>query len=123
MSRRRGVSLVEVLVATVLLAVGVTGTLASLAAAGRLRETARGREAVAAAMRERLSWFEAVACRPETASGSLTRSDGVRLRWTVAPLETDSLHGGGRRAAALVAERGTAQRAQRLELHTARPCT
>lgn len=122
MHRQRGVSLVEVLVATVLLAVGVTGTLASLAAAGRLRESARGREEVAAAMRERLAWFEAMACRPETASGTLTRSDGVRLTWTVAPLDVDSVHGVGRRTATLVAEQGPAPRTQRLALHTARPC-
>lgn len=122
MHPQRGVSLVEVLVATVLLAVGITGTLASLAAAARLREDARGREAVAAAMRERLAWFEAVGCVPETSSGDATRADGVRLAWIIAPLEDDSVAGGRRRTAALIAERGPSGRTQRLALHTSRPC-
>jgi prepilin-type N-terminal cleavage/methylation domain-containing protein len=62
MRMRRGVSLLEVVVATVLLAVGVTGTLASLAAAERLRRSARGHEALAAAALDRLAWFRAAAC-------------------------------------------------------------
>lgn len=59
---RRGVSLLEVVVATVLLTVGIAGALSSLAAAERLRRSARGREALAAAALDRLAWFRAAAC-------------------------------------------------------------
>jgi Tfp pilus assembly protein PilV len=59
---RRGTSLVEVLVATVLLAVGVAGTLAALASAARLRTAARAQERVAAAGAEAFSAFVAEGC-------------------------------------------------------------
>jgi Tfp pilus assembly protein PilV len=59
---RRGVSLLEVVVATVLLTVGVAGTLSSLAVAEQLRRSARGGDALAAAARDRLAWFQAAAC-------------------------------------------------------------
>jgi len=59
---RRGTSLVEVLVATVLLAVGVAGTLAALAASARLRTAARAEERVAATALEAFSAFVARGC-------------------------------------------------------------
>jgi Tfp pilus assembly protein PilV len=59
---RRGSSLVEVLVATVLLAVGVAGTLSALAAAARLRTAARAQERVAATALEAFSAFVARGC-------------------------------------------------------------
>lgn len=62
MTSRRGVSLVEVLVAAVLLAVGVGGALSALVAAARLRDRAGTREAVVRAVEARLGWFAATAC-------------------------------------------------------------
>ena len=62
MQLRVGVSLVEVLVAAVLLAVGVSGALSALTGAARLRTGAALRERVAEAAEARLSWFEGRAC-------------------------------------------------------------
>ena len=62
MSSRRGVSLVEVLVATVLLAIGVAGCVAALQAASRLRLDAATRESATATVERRLTWFESRAC-------------------------------------------------------------
>ncbi|MBL8998427.1 MAG: prepilin-type N-terminal cleavage/methylation domain-containing protein [Gemmatimonadetes bacterium] len=80
MSVRRGVSLVEVLVAAVLLAVGVAGALSALVGAARLRAGALLREALADRADARLSWFEGAAC---SAPDSLIRSDGAPIeeRW------------------------------------------
>ena len=58
----RGVSLVEVLVAALLLAIGVGGCVQALLAAGRLRAQAAGRERLARAVESRLAWFEGHAC-------------------------------------------------------------
>lgn len=62
MAQRTGVSLVEVLVATVLLSIGVAGCVAALQAASRLRLDAAMRENAAAAVDRRLTWFESRAC-------------------------------------------------------------
>lgn len=86
---RRGVTLVEVLVSAVLLAIGIGGCLSALVGAARLRAGAAQREALADAAEARLSWFEARGCAGaasgirEAASGSL----GGRLReeWRVEP--------------------------------------
>lgn len=80
MSGRRGVSLVEVLVAAVLLAVGVAGALSALAGAARLRAGAQLRESLADRADARLSWFEGAAC---ATPDSLLRSDGTPIeeRW------------------------------------------
>jgi prepilin-type N-terminal cleavage/methylation domain-containing protein len=59
---RAGVTLTEVLVAAVLLAVGVAGCLGALSTAVRLRTGAAAREAMAAATHDRLTWFEANGC-------------------------------------------------------------
>lgn len=59
---RRGVTLIEVLVATVLLAIGIGGSLGALATALRFRTDAAARERLAATAHDRLSWFEAVGC-------------------------------------------------------------
>jgi Tfp pilus assembly protein PilV len=67
MRSRAAVSLVEVLVATVLLAIGVAGSVAAFVAAARGRMTAAAREGAAAAADRRLAWFEAVGCTtPDT---------------------------------------------------------
>jgi len=62
MSARRGFSLVEVLVASILLTVGVAGSLSALVTAARLRALASAREAVAQALDSRLDWFATNAC-------------------------------------------------------------
>jgi prepilin-type N-terminal cleavage/methylation domain-containing protein len=62
MARRSGVSLVEVLVATVLLAIGVAGCVAALQAASRLRLDAATREGAVATVERRLTWFESRGC-------------------------------------------------------------
>lgn len=59
---RLGVSLTEVLVATVLLAVGIGGTLGALATSLRMRNGASAREMVAAAAHDRLTWFDRTGC-------------------------------------------------------------
>jgi hypothetical protein len=64
---RSGVSLVEVLVSTVLLAVGVAGCLAAMQVAAHLRLEAAARESVALSAAGRLAWFEARGCAvPDT---------------------------------------------------------
>jgi Tfp pilus assembly protein PilV len=62
MRSRPGVSLVEVLVAAVLLAVGVSGAVSALVAAARLRDRAGTREAVVRVVEARLGWFSGSAC-------------------------------------------------------------
>ncbi len=87
MQSRRGVSLIEVLVATVLLAVGIGGTLSSLAATARLRESASARERLAAEALDRLAWFEARACAQLDTSEQVTTAERIALEWRV----TDSV--------------------------------
>jgi Tfp pilus assembly protein PilV len=83
MHQRPGVSLVEVLVAAVLLAVGIGGTLSSLAATSRLRDWARQRERLAAEALDRLAWFEARACAQSDTMERLTTADRLTLDWAV----------------------------------------
>jgi type II secretory pathway pseudopilin PulG len=93
---RRGTSLVEVLVATVLLAVGIAGTLGSLAAAARLRTAARAQERVGAVAVEAFSNFVADGCAisdslvTDTTDGPQARVRVVRLA-DRASLELDVL--------------------------------
>lgn len=114
MCSRRGVSLIEVLVATVLLAVGIGGTLSALAASARLRALARDREQLAAEALDRLAWFEARACAQGDTTEQVTTIDRVAIDWGV----TDS---GGRRLLRFRAERGGV-RPQRLALRTSWRC-
>lgn len=83
MPQRRGVSLIEVLVATVLLAVGISGTVASLAATARMRMIARDRESLAAAALDRLSWFEVRACAQLDTFERATQPDSALVEWQV----------------------------------------
>lgn len=79
---RRGVTLVEVLVASVLLAVGVGGTMGAIVAAARLRERAGRREALVRVAEARLAWFTRAAC----ASGDTVltmRAAGIDETWRV----------------------------------------
>lgn len=62
MPNHRGVSLVEVLVAALLLTIGVAGSLSALLASARLRTRASVRESVAQTLESRLGWFAARAC-------------------------------------------------------------
>lgn len=117
MSARPALSLVEVLVATVLLAVGICGTLASLAAAERLRADAQRRERLAAEVSARLAWFDAVGCTAAAASGTSTSADGVGVTWTLEPLDADSV-----RRLEIDAGNGAGRRALQLSIATARLC-
>jgi prepilin-type N-terminal cleavage/methylation domain-containing protein len=82
MRSRSGLSLVEVLVASVLLAIGVGGTLSAFTAALRLRINADAREAVAARAHDTLSWFESRSCAAADTAADSSR-DGIRESWTV----------------------------------------
>jgi len=83
MQRRRGVSLVEVLVAAVLLAVGVAGTMNAVVAAVRLRVRADARETAARTVEGRLAWFQRAACAG-TDSLEVIRVDGtIEEAWRI----------------------------------------
>ena len=78
MTNRRGVTLAEVLVAAVLLAVGVGGALGALMTAAQLRTRASVRESVAAVVEARVAWFGAAACG--LVADSVVRAGG---RWRI----------------------------------------
>lgn len=80
---RGGVSLIEVLVAMVLLAIGIAGTLSALAASSQLRNQARMHEELAAEAMNRLAWFESRACAQLDTAESHTTARGVRVAWQV----------------------------------------
>jgi len=84
MHTRPGVSLVEVLVSAVLLAIGIGGALSAFVGAARLRAGAAVREASADAAESRLSWFEARGCTlaDTLVSGAVGR--GLVEEWRVA---------------------------------------
>ena len=114
MRTRSGVSLAEVLVATVLLAVGIGGALSALAAAARLRAQASRSEAVAEAADARVQWFASQGClAPDTV---LRSADGAIVEevWRIArdsagvQLDGAARLGSGARAArlAIAARRG-----------------
>lgn len=81
MKSRRGVTLIEVLVASVLLAIGIAGTLNAMVASARLRLSADAREAVVGLMLDRLAWFEANACSVSDSSGLTRLADGPSATW------------------------------------------
>lgn len=83
MSKRPGVSLVEVLVAMVLLAVGIAGTMSALAAAAQLREQARMREELASEGLERLAWFEGRACAQLDTGAHVVTPRAITIDWQV----------------------------------------
>lgn len=80
MRSQSGVSLVEVLVATVLLAVGINGTLAAVAAAQRLQRDARARDALASLALDRLDWFAHRACGLSDSLGQ-DSARAIRATW------------------------------------------
>ena len=83
MQNRPGVSLVEVLVAAVLLAIGIAGSLNTMVVSLRLRGDADAREAVVGLMLDRLAWFEAHACARADTSGVSRLEGGIEARWTM----------------------------------------
>lgn len=97
MRPRAGVSLAEVLVAAVLLAIGIGGSLSAFSTALRLRTRAAARESASALAQDRLTWFAARGCaigdtgfaRPVGAgreAWAIARdSGGVRLAGAVRP--------------------------------------
>ena len=113
---RRGSSLIEVLVATVLLAVGVAGTLAALAASARLRTAARAEERVAATALEVFSAFIARGC---AVSDSLVTSD---VDSAGAHIDARITRGADRAALALDVSLEVPLLRARTELHAEHPC-
>lgn len=81
MQNRQGVSLVEVLVAAVLLAIGIGGSLQALTLSSRLRVEADAREALAGLMLDRLAWFEARACTASDTAGVTRLARGDEAYW------------------------------------------
>ncbi len=98
MRTRPGVSLVETLVAAVLLMLGIGGSLHALATSARLRSEADAREALSLLLLDRLAWFEALACAGGDTSGvthglrngisSDSSNAGPRLQWRVQAVGT-----------------------------------
>lgn len=82
MRSRRAVSLIEVLVAAVLLAVGIGATLSALTAAARLRERASLRERVARVVADRLARFVADGCVASDTSLAMTVGP-IDERWSI----------------------------------------
>jgi len=78
---RSGVTLTEVLVAAVLLAVGVGGCLGALSTALRLRNGASLREGMAAAAHDRLTWFEAAGCTAGDTVIEIASTAGTSESW------------------------------------------
>ncbi len=81
MRTRPAVSLIEVLVALVLLGIGVSGTLASLSAAQRLRDSARAREELAARASDRLDWFLSAGCAVGDTGSAADTAGRVITSW------------------------------------------
>lgn len=116
MRNRRGVSLVEVLVAAVLLAIGIGGTLQALMASARLRLDADAREAVVGLLLDRLAWFESRACAVADTSGLVRLSDGPTATWRVQRV-------GSRSVLQLEGSRRAGQSAARTSITTSLLCT
>ena len=112
---RRGVSLVEVLVAATLLAVGIAGTLHALLSSARLRLDADRREALVGVLLDRLAWFEAAACAGGDTSGVTRLADGPEARWDVQAV-------GVVRVLTLDGSRGPGGRSTRTHIVTSRRC-
>jgi prepilin-type N-terminal cleavage/methylation domain-containing protein len=115
MTKRRGVTLIEVLVASVLLAIGISGTLNALVASARLRMRADAREAVVGLMLDRLVWFEANACSTPDTSGVTRLPDGPQAQWRMRAV-------GSTRILELQGARGPSALAARTQVLTSLPC-
>jgi prepilin-type N-terminal cleavage/methylation domain-containing protein len=80
---RRAFSLIELLTALVLLAVGLAAYARAAGAVARLENDARLRRLVAAALQARLDTLRAEACG--TARSAESHQQGVHERWSVVP--------------------------------------
>ncbi len=114
MKTRPGVSLVETLVAAVLLMIGVAGSLHALAASARLRHEAAVRERTSSLVHDRLLWFEAGACAGGDTSETQALPGQGRLHWQVTG---DSLQ-----RVLRVELRRAGHAVPRMQLVTRRPC-
>lgn len=115
MRSRRGVTLIEVLVAAVLLGVGITGTLNALVAAARLRLQSDAREAVVGLMLDRLAWFESQACTLADTNGITRLADGPQAEWRLRAV-------GSTRILELTGARRDGASAARTRVVTSLPC-
>lgn len=79
----RAFSLIELLTALVLLAVGLAAYARAAGAVARLENDARLRRLVAAAMQARLDTLQAEACG--AARSGASQQQGVRERWSAVP--------------------------------------
>lgn len=83
MRTRPGVSLVEVLVAALLLAVGVGGSVQTVVTAGRLRAHAAARDRLARVVEARLLWFQGRSCTAPDTTVDSALPRGMHERWHV----------------------------------------
>jgi prepilin-type N-terminal cleavage/methylation domain-containing protein len=82
---RRGFTVVEVLVALVVIAVGLLGVAGTSAIALRASHAAMHEQSAVARARTRLAIIESLGCG-SAASGERQVGTGLRERWTVGPL-------------------------------------
>lgn len=75
--------MLEVLVATLLLTVGVGGAVHSVVTAGRLRARAAARERLARTVEARLEWFQGRPCTGGDTTIERTTPEGVHEQWAV----------------------------------------
>lgn len=102
--------------ASVLLAIGIAGTLQALLTSARLRLDADRREALVGLLLDRLAWFEAAACAGGDTSGVTRLADGPEARWRVEAV-------GVTRVLTLEGARQAGRRAPRTHIVTSRPCS
>jgi Tfp pilus assembly protein PilV len=115
MSARPGVSLVEVLVCVLLLALGIGGTVQALVASARLQRDADRREVVVGLLLDRLAWFETVACAGGDTAGLTRATEGPQAQWRVEAV-------GSRRVLTLEGSRVSGPAAPRTQVVTTRAC-
>lgn len=101
--------------ASVLLAIGIGGTLQALLTSARLRLDADRREAMVGLLLDRLAWFEAAACAAADTAGVTRLPDGPEARWQVQAL-------GATRRLTLDGARQAGRTSRRTHLTTSRPC-
>ncbi len=88
-SRRRAFTLLEVLVALVLLGVGILGISASAALVSRMVGDGSRLNLAASIATTRLEQLRAMPCASATSGAATTR--GVEERWSIAPMGPDPL--------------------------------
>ena len=83
MRSRVGLSLIECLVALIVLALGVTGAWLTMAMAVRLQHTARHRQGVVRAAQAELLRFTAIPCPHHDSAWTRVTDDGFHGRWAI----------------------------------------